>query len=57
MTVHEIHSTIDVSCSGQGGKPILPQCNYQYFHEKGWPFMNRTSDIVDSLLAPFEFPQ
>eukprot|EP01047_Picozoa_sp_COSAG01_P057582 COSAG01_NODE_6674_length_3551_cov_21.128042_2_plen_352_part_00 len=39
-----------------GGKPILPQCDYQYFGEKGWPFMNSTRDIVSSLLSPFEFP-
>ncbi len=39
-----------------GGKPIVPQSDYQYFGSKGWPMMNNTRDIVNSLLAPFEFP-
>lgn len=39
-----------------GGKPILPQCDYQYFGLKGWPFMNNSRDIISSLFGPFEFP-
>jgi hypothetical protein len=39
-----------------GGKPILPQCDYQYFGVKGWPFMNNSRDIISSLFGPFEFP-
>ena len=39
-----------------GGKPIIPQSDYQYFGARGWPMMNNTRDIVNSLLSPFEFP-